>query len=298
MPGAALDPAEVTVAIATMGRPAALARCLAAIARGTVLPGEVVVVDQAPSAASRSVVAEATLLRVTHLERRPRGVSAARNAALDAAAGRVIAYTDDDCQPDPTWLEAIAAAFARPPAPAAVTGRVLPLGPRPPGGVAVSLRSSTVGADYRGRTLPSRPGTGGNLAIEAATLRTIGGWDARFGPGAPGRAAEDVELLYRLTAAGCRVRYEPGAVVRHDWQQPGQRLRSRWSYGYGYGALCGMLVRGGDRFGLRALAIQARYYLRELVTRARQGDRSAIDEHVRSLAGLAAGWLRGLTLPR
>ena len=53
--------------------------------------------------------------------------------------------------------------------------------------------------------------------------------------------------------------------------------------------------RCGDRFALRLLAIQARYYLREIV---RRRDRTAIDEHARSLGGLAAGSLHGLTRRR
>jgi GT2 family glycosyltransferase len=286
---------DISAAIVTMGRPDALARCLAAIGRGTVAPGEVIVVDQAASAASRAAVAGAAPLRVIHLERPPIGVSAARNAALAAAAGRVMAYTDDDCEPDPGWLEAVLAAFARAPEPLAVTGRVLPLGPRPPGGIAVSLRDATTGADFFGRTMPSRVGTGGNLAVRTDVLHRLGGWNERLGPGSPGRAAEDVELLYRLTSAGVRIRFEPAAVVRHAWQQREQRLRSRWSYGFGYGAFCGALLRRGDRFAARLLAIQARFYLREML---RRPDRATLDEHVRSLSGLAAGSLYGLTRRR
>ena len=289
-----LAPEDITVAVATMGRPEVLASCLAAIARGTVVPGEVIVVDQAPTAASRQVVREAAALRVRQLEHPPRGVSSARNAALAVAAGRVIAYTDDDCEPDGSWLQAIVGAFARPPAPDAVTGRVLPLGPRPPDGFAVSLRSSPVGVDYRGLVLPWRAGTGGNLAIRVDVLRAVGGWDERFGPGSPGRAAEDIELLYRLLKGGSRVRYEPEAAVRHRWQLRRERLASRWSYGYGYGALCGMLLRGQDRFAGRMVVVQARLYVHALLRRVAGRDPAAIG-YGRALGGLAVGFVQGLT---
>ena len=53
------QPAGITVAVATCGRPQSLARCLEALASGTVLPSEVIVVDQAAAAGGRAVVSAA-----------------------------------------------------------------------------------------------------------------------------------------------------------------------------------------------------------------------------------------------
>src|SRR5439155_1890763 len=39
------------------------------------------------------------------------GLSNARNTGLDAAAGEIVAYLDDDAYPDPHWLTYLAAAF-------------------------------------------------------------------------------------------------------------------------------------------------------------------------------------------
>src|SRR5207245_11265588 len=46
----------ITVTVATCGRPASLARCLEALARGTTQPRETIVVDQAPSPITRRLV--------------------------------------------------------------------------------------------------------------------------------------------------------------------------------------------------------------------------------------------------
>jgi GT2 family glycosyltransferase len=53
-------------------------------------------------------VVPATLKRsnVSFLEVAKPGSYAARNAALAVATGRVVAFTDSDCVPSPTWLEA------------------------------------------------------------------------------------------------------------------------------------------------------------------------------------------------
>jgi GT2 family glycosyltransferase len=286
---------EITVAVATCGRPESLARCLQALARGTTRPRETIVVDQAPSPDSRRVVEECGIEGARYLEQPRLGISASRNLALAAASGVVLAVTDDDCAPDPGWVTALAAAFERDPMPAAVTGPILPLGPQPPGTRAISLRTAARPADHRGRMLPWIVGSGGNFAARRETLRQHAGWDERLGPGSPGQAAEDAELLYRILRDGGTVRYEPAAVVRHEWQTWDRRLATRSSYGHGIGALCGVWLRRGEGFALRMLAAYAKDHIRALAGAARRRDRGAITEHMRALAGLLPGLMYGLS---
>ncbi|MDX6642378.1 MAG: hypothetical protein QOD76_340, partial [Solirubrobacteraceae bacterium] len=184
---------EIAVAVATCGRPAALWRCLEAIAHGTTLPGELIVIDQAPSSGAREAVERWATGPVRYIEQPRRGVSASRNFALEVTSRPVLAVTDDDCTPDPGWVAAIAAALDRHPTPAAVTGPVQPRGPGLPGTYAVSLRPSPQPRDFRGRILPWTAGTGGNFAAPCDLLRERGGWDERLGPGSPGLAAEDTD---------------------------------------------------------------------------------------------------------
>src|ERR1700737_1710967 len=133
---------QITVAVATCGRPASLARCLEALAKSTTRPRETIVVDQAPSPDSRQVVEQCGIEgALIYLEQPRLGTSAARNLALPPASGVVLATIDDDCAPDPGGVSALAAAFERDPRPVAVTGPVLALGPRPPGSHAISLRT-------------------------------------------------------------------------------------------------------------------------------------------------------------
>jgi GT2 family glycosyltransferase len=289
-----LTAAGVTVAIATCGRPQALARCLHALAQGTVLPGEVIVVDQDPARGTRAAVAVAGIPAVRYLEQDRLGVSASRNLALAAASGSVLAVTDDDCVPDHDWVQALVEAFSRPPTPAAVTGRILALGPPPSGAYAVSLRESPHASDHSGHTVPWHVGSGGNFAVRTGVLRDQGGWDERLGPGSRGRAAEDAELLYRLLGSGLTVRYDPHAVVRHEWQTRARRLATRWSYGYGTGALVGILIRRRDSFVVRLLADYLRLQVRGLLSAAKHRDSFRLAEHVRALASVIPGAWYGL----
>lgn len=287
------EPAQVTVAVTTCGRPEALARCLEGVASGTARPGEVIVVDQAPSEGSRATAAGAALA-VRHLEQPRLGLSAARNLALASATGAILALTDDDCVPDAGWLEALTGALGRDPAPTAVTGPILPLGPQAEGMYFVSGRSSLRAEDFRGRVLPWHVGSGGNFAVPVALLRAFGGWDVRLGTGTPGQAGEDAELFNRMLRAGMTLRYEPGAVVRHEWQTRERRLATRRSYGFGVAAVCGMSLRRGDTFALQMLASYVRTHARELAHGARSHDPGAVNEHRRALMSLPAGLLYGL----
>ena len=286
----------ITVSVATCGRPSSLDRCLRALASGTTRPRETIVVDQAPSPDSRRVVEQCEIERVRYLEQARLGIAAAHNLALAACSGFALAVADDDCAPDPDWVAAVTAAFDRDPMPAAVTGPVLPLGPRPPGAHAIALRTDARAVDHRGRMLPWIAGSGNNFAARCDVLRRHAGWDERLGTGSPGQSAEDTDLLYRILRAGGVVRYEPAAVVRHEWQTWDRRLATRSSYAHGIGALCGLWLRRRDGFALGMLAAYAEDHLRALGSAAARRDRGARAEHLRALAGLVPGMLYGLRL--
>jgi GT2 family glycosyltransferase len=289
---------DITVGIATCGRGEALGRCLAALSRSSEPPGEVIVVDQDPSEETERVVRSSGLPRVRYLRQARLGLSASRNLALAGATRPTLAVTDDDCAPDPGWVAVLAAALGREPRPGAVTGAILPLGQQSPGTYSVSLRDGAATVDHRGRMLPWIPGSGANFAAPTELLRELGGWDERLGAGSPGKAGEDSELLDRLLRAGRVVRYEPEAVVRHEWQTLARRLSTRWSYGYGIGTMCGLLLRSRDRFALRILAGYARLHLRPLLGATVAADRMTATQHLRALLSIPAGVAHGLRAPQ
>ena len=283
----------LTAAIATLDRPAALARCLGALLSGDVLPAEVIVVDQSRDEATKSVVEQrpASAVPVMYVRQQRRGLAASRNAAMARACYPVVAVTDDDCVPGRGWIAAIDRAFAAPDAPHAVTGRVLPLGPDVPGLHVVSPREGAVRTEFRGKVVPWLVGSGGNFAVTRAWSDRVGRYDERLGAGSQGKAAEDMDYLYRLLRAGAHVRYEPEAVVYHERQSKARRLASRASYGYGTGAFCGIWLRQGDVYALRILGCWLYWQCGELV-RA-MGRRQWMQAYQRSLS--LCGTMRGFT---
>jgi GT2 family glycosyltransferase/SAM-dependent methyltransferase len=223
-PPDAPDTAQVSAAICTRARPDDLARCLASIAAGAPGPGEVLVIDNAPSPATRAVAERAGARWIA--EPRP-GLSAARNRALREAAGAVLAFVDDDVEVHPGWLGPLVAPFADP-AVAATTGLVLPAEletsaqlrfERVLGGFARGFERLRYGPGFVRPADGSAPavwkiGAGANMAVRTSALRAVGLYDERLGAGAAG-CSEDSELWYRLLAAGSDCRYEPASVAFH-----------------------------------------------------------------------------------
>lgn len=247
---------DVSVAIATRGRPGAVLRCLDTLLEGRVRPAEVIIVDQSEDDTTARAVAERQDhdTPILYIRQKASGLSASRNAAIVATSRPILAVTDDDCVPHSNWISVIEQVFSAVDAPDAVTGRVLPLVDGSSDFHSVSLRSNTTRMNFCGKTIPWNVGTGGNFAVKHEWFERIGYYDERLGAGSPGRAAEDADLLYRLLRAGAHIRYEPDAIIYHSRQDRNRRLSTRWGYGHGIGALCSLWLRRRDMYALRMLA--------------------------------------------
>jgi GT2 family glycosyltransferase len=287
---------RISVVVPTVGREKAVARCLDALTRGTLLPAEILVVDQSGEARIARVLEERgeVFPNLRHLVELRRGLSAARNAGARAASGDILAFTDDDCVPAGGWLAAVREAFDEMPRLAGVTGPMLPLDPDTPGLVAVSSRTSLERVDHRRGSAPWVVGTGGNMTLRRSWLEHVGGWDERLGVGSRGEAAEDVALVDRVLIAGGVLRYEPEAVVRHEQRSLSARRATRRTYGHGVGASCGILLREGEARGMVLLGRWLRLRLSLFaagLARGRVGDATA---EARVLVGTAAGLAYGV----
>src|SRR4051812_33580580 len=106
---------RASVVVPTYNRPDFLERCLLALANQTLAPGEyeVIVADDAASEETRNQVVRISkrfgmtgpCLHYLPV-RGTQGPAGARNAGWRIAQGDVIAFTDDDCCPQSTWLAA------------------------------------------------------------------------------------------------------------------------------------------------------------------------------------------------
>jgi mycofactocin glycosyltransferase len=291
LPPAAAD--DVTVVIPVKDRPAALARLLAALRADPAAAGlPVVVVDDG----SAVPVPDAPGVRVIRHDR-PRGPAAARNAGLRAATTPLVAFLDSDCVPRPGWLQRLRPHLDDPRL-AVVAPRIAALHSDGPGWLA-PYETAVSALDMGPRPAAVRPGSAVSYLPSAALLARraalAGGFDEAM------RVAEDVDLVWRLTAAGWRVRYEPGAEVAHEHPRTtGEWLRRRAFYGTGaallaarHGSAVAPLVISPETALAWGLALSGRRWGQAAaggvlaVTAARLARRLAAPEE-RPPAGLAA----------
>jgi hypothetical protein len=86
--------------------------------------------------------------------------------------------------------------------------------------------------------------------------------------------------------------------MRHAWQTRERRRETRWSYGYGIGAFCGLRLAKGDAYGWRMLASYSKMHLRLLVREARRGQWIGVRERITSLSALGPSLIYGLRAAR
>jgi glycosyltransferase involved in cell wall biosynthesis len=232
-------PVDISVVVCTRNRAAQLGPALASLDHLTFGGSwDVVIVDNGSTDDTPEVIRSfaARFSRpVTALVEPKPGLGAARNAGLDAARGTIVAFTDDDCYPQPDWLRWIAWLFQKHPQ-IGYLGGMLPL--HDPQDLPIAVQSAP-----RAQWIPPRgfvrPGQlpGANMAFRRDVLLQVGGFDERFGAGTA-FPAEDVEVQARVSAAGWWGYYEPRMVVRHHHRRrdAGAADRLDLSYDLGRGA--------------------------------------------------------------
>ena len=210
-------PELTSIVIPTRNRPRALERCLQSLAALDTPRArfEVIFVDDGSESPAAPVVARFEGELMVSCVRQPssRGPAAARNAGAERAQGSLLVFTDDDCTAMPGWIAALEKAADD----AAADGWVL-LGGRIENALpenrfsGASQQLISYLYAYGAETGPRfQFFCSNNLAIRPQAFRALGGFNAEF----PSAAGEDRDLCDRFVAAGGRLVYEPGAVVRH-----------------------------------------------------------------------------------
>jgi mycofactocin glycosyltransferase len=203
---------DVTVLIPVRDRAVLLDRCLSALGGGY----PVLVVDDG-SEDPGVIEAVAAAHGVTLVRRAVNGgPGAARNTGLLRVATDLVAFLDSDCVPAPGWIERLAAHLADPAVAAAAPRMVaVPAGPDWAGRYTTAACCLDLG-NAEARVVPGTRvayvPTAALVARRAALVAGAGAGDV-FDPAL--RWGEDVDLVWRLHAAGWRIRYDPAARVSH-----------------------------------------------------------------------------------
>ncbi|GCE24287.1 glycosyltransferase family 2 protein [Dictyobacter kobayashii] len=199
---------KVSVVVPTYKRPDYLERCLRALLSLDFIAAdfEIIIVDDANSAATRQQVEELaqrsqsdgyTIMYVP-MAGALHGPAAARNAGWQQARGEIIAFIDDDCIPELSWLKAGVAAFDDDLA--AVAGKIV-----------VPLQHEYTDYEYSVSQLSQAEFVTANCFYRRSVLQRLSGFDARYRRS----WCEDTDLFFKLLEHNLPYLKVPAAIVMH-----------------------------------------------------------------------------------
>jgi glycosyltransferase involved in cell wall biosynthesis len=212
----------VSVVICSYNGARTIRECLEGVRNLDYPDFEVIVVDDGSVDSTTAIARE---FDVHLIQTENRGLSSARNTALEAASGEIIAYIDDDATPDPHWLKYLAGTFLN-------TSHVGVGGPNigpPDDGVIADCVANSPGnpahvliSDQLAEHIP-----GCNIAFRRDALKAIGGFDTQFRV-----AGDDVDVCWRIWQRGWTLGFCPAAMV---WHHRRNSIRAYWKQQVGYG---------------------------------------------------------------
>ena len=221
---------KISVVVATYNAARTLDDCLNSLLDLRYPDYEVIVVDDGSTDDSESIIRRYPFRTITT---RNQGVSAARNEGIRAAKGEIIAYIDSDARPDPDWLSYLASTYLESDVvgvggPNLVPGEdnwVAKCVYRAPGGPTQVMLD-----DQSAEHIP-----GCNMSFRKWALEKIGGFDPIFT-----KAADDVDICWRLLERGYRIGFSPSAIV---WHHRRPSIKAYWRQQAGYGESEALLER-------------------------------------------------------
>ncbi|MGD1024339.1 MAG: glycosyltransferase [Candidatus Sulfotelmatobacter sp.] len=200
-------PIEASVIVPTFNGACRVGTCLEALLKQTPPKNiEILVVNDGST--DNTVGAVERFSGVRLISQANAGPAAARNRGALEARGTIILFTDDDCVPMPEWLDAMLEPFQDP----EVVGAK---------GVYRTHQTSPVARfvqieyEDRYRLMRSQSSIDFIDTYSAAFRRdrflAMNGYDISF----PVACAEDIELSYRMSARGWKMKFAPAAIVYH-----------------------------------------------------------------------------------
>ena len=219
----------ISLIVATIERVTELERLLNSLDAQTFKDFQVIVVDQNPDDRLVPIFRRHDGLRIKHL-RSERGLSRARNVALPAVQGDIVAIPDDDCWYPDQLLATVTKWFETHPE-------------------FDALFTGARNADNKLMAPKWAPGacrcTKENVwhctvsftaFMRRQVVEAVGPFNEDIGTGSASsyQSSEDIDYFIRILGLGFRMWYEPSLTVHHPEVQSLDRLRKR-VYGYALG---------------------------------------------------------------
>jgi glycosyltransferase involved in cell wall biosynthesis len=229
---------KISLIICTRNRASQLANCLKSLLLIECQePWELVIVDNGSTDNTSNVIEQFrtsfTGQLAVVMENLP-GLARARNRGWRAAKGELIAFTDDDCYPDPKFLQSCIECFAEDAKLGFIGGRILL---HDPTDYRITIQESEEKQKIPVRSFIN-PGLiqGANFACRREALESVNGFDELLGAGTK-FPCEDVDILARMSGSGWLGEYDPRPLVYHHHQRKtaaeAAQLMSQYDQGRG-----------------------------------------------------------------
>ena len=215
----------VSIVVPTFNGALRIEACLDALQRQqTERAFQILVVDDGSTDGTAGIVKQFAGVRVIHQPNA--GPAAARNRGAREAGASILLFTDDDCIPAQNWIDAMLAPFTDP----EVVGAkgVYRTRQKP-----IIARFVQIEYEDKYRLMSPEKDIDFIDTYSAAFRRDrfleMGGYDTSF----PVACAEDVELSYRMSARGWKMRFVPDAMVGHTHPERLESyLRKKYKFAY------------------------------------------------------------------
>jgi glycosyltransferase involved in cell wall biosynthesis len=223
--------------VATLGRTTELRALLESLERQIHRDFEVIIVDQNTDGRLLPILSPFEgRLEIRRMISAP-GLSRARNLGLQAIAGEVVCFPDDDCSYPEDVLARVNELFTANPSWSGLIGDSIDAEGRP----------TLPWRDRPGKLmLPMswRRAISYALFLRSSIIREIGGFDESLGLGAgtPWGSGEDNDLILRTLKTGRCVQYDPNIRIYHPRLFPAFN-KSGWSKRYSYAMGDGKLLQ-------------------------------------------------------
>lgn len=207
-------PVNISVVIPTYKRPALLRKCLDALRDQTYWRTyyEVIVVSDGPDRETEALIErfvreQPDCAILLHQLPAKKGPAAARNYGWKKSSGELIVFTDDDCIPDPFWLEEYATLYQ------AMNERFIAF----TGKVVVPVAEKPTDYEKNVAHLATAEFITANCACSRAALELTGGFDEDF----PIAWREDSDLEFKLLEKDIPIVHVPEAAICHPVREAG-----------------------------------------------------------------------------
>lgn len=222
---------RVSVVVASYNGGKTLRACLESLKDVQYPDYEVILVDDGSTDDTPSIAGDFPWVKTIRQENR--GLSAARNAGIEAATGEVVAFTDSDCRVDADWLKYLVHDLVTSDFVGMGGHNFLPPDDSPKAAAVMAAPGGPIHVMLTDREAEHIPGC--NMAFYREALREIGGFDPVFR-----KAGDDVDVCWRLQQRGHQLGFSSSGFV---WHYRRSTVRAYLKQQAGYGEAEAILAR-------------------------------------------------------